>query len=273
MALKGNLRDFSFTQLLNLINLAKKTGTLIIESSNTAAQVSFREGRLAYAQLGRDDNRLTSILFRANKLTANQQKVINERSGNISDKELGLLLVNANYLSQQDILNSLQAYLIEIVSQLFTWVDGVFRFENGLLPPEDKITLRISLENLIMEGVRRTRESEQLQDEIPSLEMALKFNDRPGSNIRSLSLSKEEWKVVSYINPKNSIKQIGQATRLNDLQIRRIVFGLLQAGLVEIVRPQGETVSTSTAIPGLPKASKEEQKSLITRLIERILSI
>mgnify|MGYP001472054073 CR=1 FL=1 len=29
MPLKGNLRDFSTTNLLNLINLAKKTGTLL----------------------------------------------------------------------------------------------------------------------------------------------------------------------------------------------------------------------------------------------------
>ena len=31
MPLRGNLRDFSTTQLLNLVNLAKKTGTLTIE--------------------------------------------------------------------------------------------------------------------------------------------------------------------------------------------------------------------------------------------------
>ena len=31
MALKGNLHDFSITQLLNLIHLARKTGTLAID--------------------------------------------------------------------------------------------------------------------------------------------------------------------------------------------------------------------------------------------------
>lgn len=273
MALKGNLRDFSFVQLLNLINLAKKTGTLIIESPSKAAQVSFSEGRLAFAQLGRDDNSLTSILFRANKISASQHRVLKERAGNMGDKELGLLLVNANYLTQQDILNSLQAHLLEVVSQLFTWMDGVFRFENGLLPPDDRITLRIGLENLIIEGVRRTREYEQLQDEIPSLDMALKFVDRPGSNVRNLRLNREEWKVVSYISPKNTIKQIGQATKLNDLQIRRIVFTLIQAGLVQIVRPQVVPVYPRPITRSLPTINKEVKKSLITRLIQRIRSI
>ena len=31
MALRGNLRDFTVTQLLNLINLAQKTGTLVVD--------------------------------------------------------------------------------------------------------------------------------------------------------------------------------------------------------------------------------------------------
>jgi hypothetical protein len=65
MALKGNLRDFTITQLLNLINLARKTGTLVIEGPNDTAFVSFKEGKLAYSQLGQLDNGLASILYRA----------------------------------------------------------------------------------------------------------------------------------------------------------------------------------------------------------------
>jgi hypothetical protein len=54
MALKGNLRDFGLTQLLNLVNLARKTGTLTIEGPSETAWVSFREGKLVYAGGDRD---------------------------------------------------------------------------------------------------------------------------------------------------------------------------------------------------------------------------
>ena len=274
MALKGNLRDFTITQLLNLINVAQKTGTLVVEGPGEKVFISFRNGKLAYAQVGQEDNSLATVLHRANKLTAAQHRVIKERAAKMSDKELGLLLINANYVSQQEILNILQATFINIVNRLFTWVEGLFHFENDLLPPDDKITVRIHLENIIIEGSRRLREWEQLQDEIPSLEMALKFADRPGANLRNVNLSVEEWRVVSYINPKNTIRQIALATKKNDLEIRRIVYGLLQAGLVEIVRPVG-------AIPPAPIASraptsrttKEEQKSLIHRIISKIRSL
>jgi len=281
MALKGNLRDFTITQLLNLINLARKTGTLIVEGPSEAITVSFRDGKLAYAQVGQEDNSLVTVLFRANKLSATQHRALRERAGSMSDKELGLLLINANYITQQDILSSLQAHFISIVNRLFTWVEGSFRFENDLLPPDDKITVRVGLENIIIEGSRRLREWEQLQDEIPNLDMALKFADRPGTNIRNFNLSVEEWRVVSYINPKNTMKQIARAAKMSELEIRRIVYGLLQAGLVEIIRPEGTPliapqVAAAAAAGRLPvqqQVSTEDQKGLINRLINRIRSM
>ena len=268
MALRGNLRDFTITQLLNLINLAGKTGTLVVDGPTDQAHVAFQNGKLAFARVGKEDNRLATVLHRANKLTVNQYRALVERAGNMTDKELGLLLINAGYVTQEDILRNLQEYFTATVRRLYTWVEGSFRFEADLLPPEDRINVRLDLENLIIEGSRHLREWEQLQDEIPSLDMALKFTDRP---LKNVNLSVEEWRVVSYINPKNTMKQIANANKMNDLEIRRIVYGLLQAGLVEIVRPVGVTIVPSTKM--FPTQDKEEQKSLVNKLIGRIRSL
>jgi Domain of unknown function (DUF4388) len=273
MALKGNLRDFSITQLLNLVNVAQKTGTLVVERAPDQIFISFREGKLSYARDGNDGIGLTMVLYKARKLNAAQVRAINERAGKMSDKELGLLLINSNYLSQQEILSSLQTYYLDLLYRLFTWGEGLFHFENDLLPPTERITVRISLENIIIEGTRKVRERDQLQDEIPSLEMALKFSERPGVNLRNLNLSVDEWKVISFINPKNTIHQIAKASNKNEFEIRRIVYSFLQAGLVELVRPEGAPP------PPLPpkmipiEVNKTEQKSLIFRIISRIRSL
>ena len=87
-------------------------------------------------------------------------------------------------------------------------MEGFFHFENNSLPPDDRISVRLDLENLIIEGSRQLREWEQLQDEIPSLDMALKFTERPGTNLRNVNLSVEEWRVVFLYNPRNTIRQI-----------------------------------------------------------------
>jgi hypothetical protein len=271
MALKGNLRDFNISQLFNLINLARKTGTLTIEGPTEAAWVTFRDGKLISAQLGTEDGTLTGILLRAGILSARQARAIRTHAADKGDKELGLLLINAGYLGQQEILTSIRQYILDIVYQLFTWLEGYFRFDANVLPPEDRITIRLNLENIIIEGTRRMREWEQLKEEIPNLDMALNFVNRPGANIRDVNLNVEEWKVVSYVNPKNTMRQISKANMMNELEVRRVIYGLLQAGLVEIVRPVGMPLPPQAR--QIKRMDAQKQTSLVNRLIQRIRSL
>jgi hypothetical protein len=270
MALKGNLRDFSIIQILNIINIAKKSGTLYIKGSGEVSLLAFRAGKLSYAQIGSEDSSLPAILYRQRKINHNQYKLLKERSKGMSDKQLGLMLINAGYVGQDEILESIQLYYIGAVRRFFTWVEGVFQFEQDKPPPADCIPVKVDLENVIIEGSRQLREWEQLKEEIPSLDMAVRFIERPGADLRNLNLNVEEWRVVKFVNPKNTIRQIAEATKMNELEIRRVVYGLLQAGVVELVRLGGLQYSFASA---LPDQNKEEQKSLVNRLIGRIRTI
>jgi hypothetical protein len=248
MALKGNLRDFSTTQLLNLINLARKTGTLTIDADAARSRLCFKEGKLIYATQDDQGGHLAVVLQKAGKLTEDQSRAIQSRMDIKNDKELGLLLINAGYVSQEEIVRSVQSYILSNVYPLFTWLDGAFRFEASVLPFEDRITIPINLENVIMEGSRRMQEWERLQDELPDLDRALRFVERPDARMRDINMSVEEWRVVSFINPRNTIRQIAQYNNMSEFQIRKIVYALLQAGLVELVQPEGLVRS----VPGAP---------------------
>jgi hypothetical protein len=279
MALKGNLRDFSTTQLLNLINLARKTGTLVITTKGSSAQVCFKEGKLIYATFGGADGHLADKLQKIGKLTAEQARTIREHSANQTEKALGQMLISAGHVTQNDVVQAARVYMLSIVYGLFAWVEGDFRFEpNSLVIAQDRIAIPIDLENVIMEGSRRLKEFERLQDELPNLDMALRFTDRPDTRLRNISLSVEEWRVVSFINPRNSIRQIAQFNNMSDFQIRKIVYGMLQAGLVELVQPEGlapvpaRPGALAAAAPSAPAApvAPAVKRSVVTRLIERI---
>ena len=270
MALKGNLRDFSVTQLLNLINLARKTGTLAIDTRKTQARLCFKEGKLIYAMTDGQDDHLAAMLQRAGKITAEQAHAIQTRADVKSDKELGLLLMNAGYVSKDDIVKSVRTHILNNVYSLFTWSEGTFRFESNVLPFEDRITIPIGLESVIMEGSRRLKEWERLQEELPDLNHALRFADRPEARLRDISLSVEEWRVVSFINPRNTIRQIAQYNNMSDFQIRKIVYGLLQAGLVELVWPEGTAVPAPSATPGQTPVAMHRpavKRGVVERLI------
>jgi hypothetical protein len=284
MALKGNLRDFSTTQLLNLINLARKTGTLTISTKGNSAQVCFKEGKLIYATLGGADGHLADMLHKTGKLTAEQARTIREHAGSQTEKDLGQMLVKAGHVTQNDLAQAARVHMLDVVYRLFGWVEGDFRFEPTLAAAQDRVAVPVDLENVIMEGSRRLKEFERLQDELPNLDMALRFTDRPDTRLRNISLSVEEWRVVSFINPRNTIRQIAQFNNMSDFQIRKIVYGMLQAGLVELIQPEG--VAPAAAKVGAPSAAQPRapgapsalampaapavKRSVITRLIDRI---
>jgi hypothetical protein len=272
MALKGNLHDFSTTQILNLVNIAKKSGTLYVEGASDEARVCFRYGQLSYLQIGQQQKSLLKVLQEYKKISASQFNLLSSRLGNLSDKETGLYLVNGGYINQDGIFDVLEKYLTDQARGLLTWSDGFFHFEPGELTPDDKIPAKVNLENLIVEGARALHELEELKAEIPSLDMALRFTERPGTDIRNVNLSDQEWQVVQYVNPKNSIQQIANTTHLDELEIRRVVYALLQAGLVELIRPDGVPVPVRGKQQIQPFDIKG-QRGLVNRLIERIRSI
>lgn len=273
MALKGNLKDFSLTQLLNVINLARKTGALTLSSARGTAMIYFKEGRMIYASRDGQESGLALMLLRAGKITEEQSRTIQVRSEINSDKELGLLLVNAGYITQRDILLSIRKHILDMVYPLFTWEEGLFRFEPNRLPEAEKITAPVELENVILEGSRRMREWEMLQDEVPDLDVSLKFAKRPDTNLRKISLSPEEWRVISFIDPRNSLRQIAKQTGLSDFAMRQVVYGLLSAGLVEMVVPAGKRKPEPSFVAQRERPQEAPapiKRGIILRLIDRI---
>jgi len=269
MALKGDLRSFSIVQLLNLIHLARKSGRLSIAAEGEVAELYFQDGKLVYAHVRSRPNTLLDVLYQARRLTTKQYRALKARTAKLSDKALGLLLVNAGYFTPQEILIILRDHYANIVRKLFAWIEGRFVFESGVPMPRDRIPVRLGLGNLIIEGSRQLREWERLREEIPDLNMALKFVDKPQTDVRSLNLSVEEWRVIAYVSPKNSLRKIARTLKLNEMEIRRIAYALMQAGIVELVRP--DKYKPKRVIQhAFVNRSKEESISLVQRIINRI---
>jgi hypothetical protein len=156
---------------------------------------------------------------------------------------------------------------------VMSWNEEPFIFEENIVPPPERITVPIDLKNVIIEGTRRAKEVRPLEEELPNLDMALKFPDAPGDKFRGIHLGVEEWRVVSFINPKNSIRQIAKACNMTDTEIRRVVYGLLQAGLVELVKPPGmQAPQTQKGAGGSrrPTRAPAVEKSVVQRLIAKI---
>jgi hypothetical protein len=221
------------------------------------------------------DGLLTSMLVKGQKLSPERARAIQARAGNRDDKRLAMVLIKNGYVTKEDVVQSVTRYVLDIISQLFTWQNGEFFFQPNRSPDRSRLTVPIDLGNVIMEGSRRVQEIERLQDELPDLDMALKFTDKPDAKLRNINLSPEEWKVISYVKPTNSIRSIAQANTMSDFQIRKIVYGMLQAGLVELLRPPDMAVAgSSTATTRGARVRRRQaptvKRGIVNKLIARI---
>jgi len=276
MALKGNLRDFSTTQLLNLVNLARKTGMLTVDGHSENVILYFKEGRLIRASSDADSVHLVTMLQKTGKLAEDQAEAVNSQSGSSSDRVIGKYLMDAKLVSRDDIILGVKEYILGIVYDLFTWVEGDFFFEQDSLPANDRITIPLNLDNVILEGTRRIQQNKELEEELPDLStIALKITDKP---LRDVKLTQDDWRVISHIHPRNSVKQIAQNNNMDEYQIRKIVYGMLQAGLVQMIPPEGleqrkAHAPRSRAGRKAVSQSPAEKRSVVTKLIERIKRI
>jgi hypothetical protein len=289
MPIQGNLRDFSATQLLNLINLSGRTGVLrIFEGVSTGekdangneklqagkerAQVLFKSGKLVYASVVGQLNDLIAVLNKGGKLNENQARVLRERAKGTGDKALAMRLIGANYVSRNDIVACVQQYILDIVYSVMVWNREPFRFdENVNVDAADRILVPIDLQNVIIEGARRLKELDEIAKHIDNLDLCLRFPENPKEKYAGVHLSVEEWRVVQFVNPKNTIRQIAKANNMSETEIRRIVYGLEQAGLVEIVRPTAPPKPVAPTRPG--RVPAQPQRQVVNRLIDKLKSI
>src|SRR5690606_25148796 len=130
-------------------------------------------------------------------------------------------------------------------------------------------------------GRRRKEELTELESELPSLDVTLRFTEGPDAKLRNINLSVDEWRVISVINPRHTIAKIAELNNMGEFQVRKIVSKLLHDGLVEIVgtaTPKSRAPLFGHSPPAAPPPPEPERKvqaakvgkSIIHRLIDRI---
>lgn len=263
--MKGNLKDFSPTQLLSLVSLAKKTGSLAVERKEANASLDFKEGKLIYATIGDADGSLVSVLARSGRLSKEQAESLKKASAKTSDKQLGLLLIQKGYVTQADIVKSIKRHALASVTHFAGWADGNFEFDQEASPDDGRIIVPIDLESVIIQIARMQKRDSDLKAEIPSLDVSLKFSNRPDVKLQDLQLTKDEWRVLNFIKPENSVSMIANKLNMTDMQIRRVVGSLREAGLVELAHARRKVEMSDE--------EKMEKQLVVKRLIKRIQSI
>ena len=236
MAIEGPLRELALSDVFQLLDLSRKTGTLTVshETRQKPAVVRFDRGGVVGAQLGDAHDRLGHLLLRAGKVTERHVEAARRIQQQVPGKQLGAILVEEGVVSAQDVARQLRFQIQEAVFELMQWKDGYFRFEEGQAPPPSAVSVRVPTESLLMEAARRIDEWSMLESRIPTMEVVPALVHEPGDGA-VLDLHPSEWEVLAEIDGERSLKEIAGALGRGDFEVAKIVWGLVSTGVVDIL--------------------------------------
>lgn len=134
------------------------------------------------------------------------------------------------------------------VYEMAIWQQGQFIFTPNV--ESDQSTVTKPNASLMMEAARRLDEWRILQRKIPSLDLIPYFQPREAGHDQ-VTLSPQEWVIVTKIDGTHSVRQLEEATQLSAFEVCKVLYGMIASGLLALKSPgesprQGAPAGPST---------------------------
>lgn len=266
MALAGTLKDFGLPDIVQLIGLQRKTGTLHLKTPGEAVKVIFEAGNIVAAEssMARPSDRIGNALVTQGALIQEQLdqalKVQKETM-----QRLGHVLISEKIVSEETLRKAVEAQLFQVVFRLFRWREGDYAFETqNTVDYERTGAVSLGADFVLMEGIRMVDEWPIIERRIPSMSSVFKrvvdvsqvqakggeedgldgvlsgLGGGPGGGGK-LALSADELIVYNAVDGKRSCQQLVEATPLHDFAVCRTLLDLMDRDVVALTDVKGST--------------------------------
>lgn len=240
--LTGDLRDFSLREILQFLASTASSGVLELRNVESHAGVAFHEGGICVALLDMDGIRgLASRMIRAGGVDVPTLCTLGEEhSGDAIDLAAVLAAETAAHGSAAEVFRE---HTYEILGWLLRRDGAQFLFESSDQLddwPHDTVALVEAFE--VVDG--RDAEWDELADTISDLTRIC--SPVPDAAIDDISLDAEQWRVLSLVDGRRTLKDLVELSGIGHLETFRHLQLLVDAGLMELV-----TAGASSSLDGV----------------------
>lgn len=258
MKITGYLSEFSLGEIFRFLEQGQKTGCLSIkpvEAENPfllppqKCYIFFRLGQIVAASRELDHQGLQQLIEQRGFLHVTTiQRILKLYP---LTQPLGLVLKTQGALDSQQLHSLFKYQVLTPIPELFSLAEGWFKFDaHHPLPLAEMTGLSAPPRDVALAGLRLLQDWTPLMDKLPL----------PDSTMISLSegqppcrLNPLEWRVWEYVDKTVTLEGIAQALNLPTLEVQKICFRLMMAGLVEeIVNIPAETATKTPPAPSPP---------------------
>jgi hypothetical protein len=231
--LAGDLAFVSIAEVLQMLELQRQTGTLVISAGDQEIRLYLSTGRI---DLATSRNLPTS--FRLGRFLVEDGVISREALAPLLHAEdtgqmLGEDLVEQGRATSGQIATALKRQSSELVYEAVRWKTGRFTFLNIEGCPEATLaSLGLAPGGLLMEGFRRV-------DEWQLIEGSFKFDDVLSSDEavverlgQAQDLTPQEQLVLSTVDGKRTVRQIVDDVDASTFDVCKILHQFLKSRLV-----------------------------------------
>jgi Domain of unknown function (DUF4388) len=198
MALEGTLRDFSLSDIFQLIGLQRKTGVLTLRSSEDVVTVSFLDGKVVGADSlnKRLEDRLGQVLLKTGAVTKAELDAALKTQMETLER-LGHILLERTVISREELRKAFEQQLLQIIYRVFRWQDGDYHFSQETSVDYDaELVAPLGSESILMEGARMLDEWPIIEKKIPHRGMI--FMATPAARQAEVTLEQEEENLETF---------------------------------------------------------------------------
>ncbi|RLB77156.1 MAG: hypothetical protein DRH06_04430 [Deltaproteobacteria bacterium] len=164
MALEGYLEDLGICDILQILSLSKKSGTLILKGPQGEGLVCFVDGQVVRASSSFFPENIGQLLLRVEIITEDQLvEALAWQKGLKSPQPLGPILTYKFQIAALEIEAVIVAQIEKIIFNFFSWTTGHFSFQleevkpfvhSSLNPLDFMLEHGLSSQRLVVKGQR-----------------------------------------------------------------------------------------------------------------------
>lgn len=140
MSLEGKLEDLGLSDIFQILNLSRRTGTLTIRRKEGKGLIVFNHGQVVYASI-EDKKKLGRYLLESGVLSNEAlEEALRIQKTSSPRKLLGHILLGLGSITEEQIEDAIKKQIKDVVGDLITSVSGSFSFE---LEDYSKIDIKI----------------------------------------------------------------------------------------------------------------------------------
>lgn len=233
IALKGDLGDASMMDILQLTKYYERSGILRFLTDTKHAEILVHYNNIISATSPHEilfGEYLTSADYITHENLTNALELQKEKKA-----PLGTILKEMGLIEDKTLLLVSRQYFCEVIFRVMQWQSGRFEFEEI---PEENVqekfdtTIKLDIDRALLEVAHRMDNWRTLANNMSRLKSVLKVNRNYIEGDQKVTLTADQWKILSYVNGRRNILRILEKIGKNELNFLDVINQMIEEGVL-----------------------------------------